>query len=510
MAGPRVAMLGVFLESNRAAPVAVEADFRSLIWLEGAALIETARERPAGVPAELAAFVAAMDATGPWEPVPILFAGCHPAGPIDGALMDRLLDEIGARLTAAGPVEAVYIANHGGMIATDRDDSDGEVFALAREIAGAKARIVATLDLHANISEVMVERSDLIVGYRTNPHVDMTERGEEAALGLRLMLAGRADPKPVLIRLPLTPASVSLLTADGPYSDLIVQGDRRRAEYAGEILNVSIFGGFVFSDSGKNGLAVIVTGRRSAAPARQLARELAERAWRERERFVKALTPLADAIAIAREKDRKPVIFSDSGDNPGGGGTGRTTELLSALVWSGADGVLIGAFYDPPLADAAHRAGRGARFTAQFNGHPGQPCDAPFEAEAEVVGLHDGPVIGRLGLYKDRAMPLGRCAALKIGGVTAVVISDRSQTADPMFFEMFGLDIGAAHTVAVKSRGHFRAGFAPWFTPDRVYEIDTEGLTSPVLERRTWLRLPRPVFPLDRDAEWQPPRWNDG
>ena len=507
MTGPRVAILGVCLESNRAAPIAREADFRALVWLEGDALIEAARDRPEVLPGELAAFVGAMDATGPWQPVPILFTGCHPAGPIDGALMDRLLDAIGARLTAAGALDAVYIANHGGMIATDRCDTDGEVIALAREIAGPAARIVVTLDLHANISDAMVARSDLIVGYRTNPHVDMTERGEEAALALRLMLAGRADPKPVLIRLPLAPASVSLLTASGLYGELIGQGDRRRAEHAGEILNVSIFGGFVFSDSAKNGLAVVVTGRTDIAPARLLARELAERAWRERERFVKPLTSLSDALALAGAADRAPVIFSDSGDNPGGGGTGRTTELLAALVWSGAERVLIGAFYDSPLADAAHAAGLGRHITARFNSHPGEACDAPFEAEAEVIGLHDGPVIGRLGLYKGRTLPLGRCAALRIGGITAVVISDRAQTADPMFFEMFGLDIGLAHTVAVKSRGHFRAGFAPWFTPERVYEIDTEGLTSPVLERRTWQHLPRPIFPLDRDAEWSPPEW---
>ena len=63
MTGPRVAILGVCLESNRAAPVAREADFRALVWLEGDALIEAARERPEALPGELAAFIGAMDAT---------------------------------------------------------------------------------------------------------------------------------------------------------------------------------------------------------------------------------------------------------------------------------------------------------------------------------------------------------------------------------------------------------------------------------------------------------------
>ena len=508
MPTPRVAIAGVWLESNRQAPVATEADFRSFYQLEGEAILAAAREKHPRILGEAAAFVKTMDATGPWEPIPILLAACHPHGCIDGRLMDAYLAKLRSGLEAArvaGPIDAVYVANHGAMIATDRDDPDGEMIALAREIAGPQARIVVTLDLHGNISERMVERSDLIVGYRTNPHVDYIERGEEAALALRLMLAGLAEPKAAFIRLPLTPASVNLLTASGPYGDMIDYGNRRRAELAGDILNVSIFGGFVFSDSTKNGVAVIVTARHDLARARMLAREIAERGWRDLSRWKKKLTPLADAVRLAGERSRKPIIFADSGDNPGGGGTGRTTELLSALVWSGAEDVLIGSFFDPPLAAAAHAAGKRARIRAVFNTGPGLPCDEPFEADAEVIGLTDGTFVGRLGSVQGRTVHVGPSAALRIGGVTVVVISDRVQTLDPMFFEMFGLDIGKAHTVAVKSRGHFRAGFIPWFSPEQVYEVDTVGLTSPVLERQQWSRLPRPSYPLDESVTWAPP-----
>ncbi len=507
MSGPRVAIVGIWLESNRQAPVAYEADFRSFYWLEGPELLEAARAKQPYILGEGAAFVKTMDATGPWEPVPVLLAACHPHGPIDGALMDRMLADMRKGLEEAGPLDAVYVANHGGMIATDRDDTDGEIIALAREFAGSKGKVIVTLDLHANISERMVENADLIVGYRTNPHVDMTERGEEAALALRMIFAGLADPKSAFIRLPLTPASVNLLTASGPYGDMIDYGTRRRAELAGDILNVSIFGGFVFSDSDKNGVAIVVTARSDVKRAQMLALEIAERGWGQRERFRKVLTPLRDAVDLALHRNRPAVILADTGDNPGGGGTGRTTELLQALHKAGAQNVLYGSFFDPPLAQAAHAAGVGARIRASFNSHRGLPCDAPFEADAEVVGLHDGTIVGRLGWAQGRTLRLGPSAALRIGCLTVIVISDRMQTLDPMFFEMFGLEIGKADTVVVKSRGHFRAGFIPWFPPERVYEVDTEGLTSPVLERRQWHRLPRPSYPLDEHATWTPPRW---
>jgi microcystin degradation protein MlrC len=208
--------------------------------------------------------------TGPWQPLPILIASSFPAGPIEQATFERALAFMLAGLKAALPLAAVYICNHGAMTATHTFDPDGEMVARVREVVGCKPRLVMTLDLHANISEQMVTPCDLVVGYRTNPHVDMIERGEEVAFGLRRMLAGLMDAKTAVVRLPLTPASVNLLTNTGPYGDLIDYGQKRQAEHSGAIANVSIFGGFVFSDTPKNGLAIIVTARRERALAEKL------------------------------------------------------------------------------------------------------------------------------------------------------------------------------------------------------------------------------------------------
>ncbi len=509
MSGPRVALLGIVLESNRFAPRATAADLESGCRLTSLDILADARGQGQRLPPEARAFIRAMDATGPWEPVPVTVAALYPAGPMAAELMADLMAEIQAGLEAAGPLDAAYLVLHGAMVAEGDDDPDGTLMQFVRRLVPSPARLVATLDLHGNISDAMVDAVDLIVGYRTNPHVDQRARGEEAALALRLMLAGEADPVTAFIRLPLAPPSVTLLTAEAPYGTLIDLGQRRLAEAGGRLLNVSIFGNFVFSDTAHNGLAILVAARDPAAEveARRLARDLAETAWADRERFTRKLTPLRDAVTLAERADRTPVIFSDAGDNPGGGGSGRTTELLAALIDSDAEGVLYGSFFLPDLAKAAHRAGVGAVIEAAFNRDDANVFDRPLTASAEVVALGDGDVTGRLGLYAGRRLLLGPTAALRIGGVTVVVISARAQTADPVFFEMLGLDIAQARTVVVKSRGHFRAGFLPWFTPDRVFEVDTTGLTSPVLLRFDWQGLPRPVYPLDPETVWQPPDW---
>jgi microcystin degradation protein MlrC len=367
------------------------------------------------------------------------------------------------------------------MVSTGGPDPDGELYAMVRGAVGPRVPVVATVDLHANIAERMVASVDALVSYRTNPHMDQAERAADAARLLHAFLDGKRACR-AFIRLPMTPASVTLLTREGPYADAIAYGQTRVRD---GIVDVSIVGGFVFSDTPKNGIAVVVNGV-DGADVRGTALDIAARIWDDRGRFVKRLTSIDEAL---RRTDR--TIWADSGDNPGGGGSGQATALLRRLVESGARDVLYGVFYEPDIAAAA----QGEReIEAVFS--------EGFRARARVLATTDGRCVGRRGIWAGRALELGPTCALAIGGVTVVCLSRRKQCADPVFFEMHGLDVRQARTVVVKSRGHFRAGFDEFFPPERVLEVDTPGLTSPVLERFDFKGLPRPVFPLDADARW--------
>ena len=506
----RIALLGMALESNAFAPAATEADFRQRLYLTGDAVVAEARKPVGRICMEMTGFVRTMDAIGGWEPVPILYTDCEPAGPVTRVFFEQTLETMTGALRQSGPVDAVFVANHGAMTAEHDTDPDGLMLTGLREVVGDEVPIVVTLDLHANISDRMATASDIIIGYQTNPHVDMYERGEEAALTTVSLLNGLRAHQ-VLIRLPLTPASVTLLTADGPYGQLIDYGQRRKRELGGQILNVSVFGGFVFSDTPDNGLAIVVTGRNERRPAFELATDIAAQAWAGRSNFRKTLTTLERAQALAEQSSagqHPPVLFSDAGDNPGGGGSGNTTALLEAMVSSAAENVLFGSLFDPELATEAHALGAGAHFDATLNRSSTYEHARTLQMPATVIALGDGQVTGRRGIYANRALNLGPTCALRLGergNVTLVLTSQRIQTADPVFFEQFSLDIGAFSTVCVKSRGHFRAGFDQWFSPRQIFEIDTAGLTAPVLSRFEWKGLPRPSYPLDEDTHWTPP-----
>jgi len=505
----RIAVLGFALESNAFAPSCGRADFEQRGTYRGEQIDMQARADHPAIYSGICGFYAEMDrrhGRSGWQPVPIVHAASQPAGPVEEGYFNELLAEFEAGLAAAGALDGVYVAEHGGATATHTHDPDGEVFALVRRIVGPDVPVVATLDLHANVSDVMMDSVDLMVGYRSNPHVDIFERGAEAARLLEELMAGTKATS-YRLRLPLVGPSVTLLTADGhPYGDLIRLGQSRLDD---RVMNVTILAGFAFADTPKNGMTVIVTTRDDPALAKALAVELAVAGWADHHRYVPRMIGLDDAAEQARAAGADPLmpplLFADPSDNPGGGGRGNTTYILAAFLKAGVHGCIAGVFFDPALVEQARAAGEGSRFRADLNARETTRFSERLSWEARVVHLHDGRFVGRHGMVEGKSVDLGPTAVLALDGVTLVVISKRQQCLSTDFFDACGIDVVGARSVVVKSRGHFRAGFQHLFPPERIREVDVPGLTSPNLANFEWQGLPRPVFPLDRDAKWSPP-----
>ncbi len=501
---PRVGILGFFLESNRWAPVTTGAMFASSCDLAGQMLQdELGRAAPRTLP-DTTGFVATMQAMGSWQPVALRLAAAQPGGPAEHAFFAALLEDIAQRLADAMPLDAVFISSHGAALTTEHDDPDGLLFARVRAVVGEQVPVVAVLDLHTNVSQRMTDALSAFVAYRTNPHTDLYVCGQEAAQHLHTLLA-RGPGVVEQVKLPFVPPATSQLIGAGtPYAALLALADER---VGGDILNVSLCGGFALADCAKCGFSVVVTaamGRR--AEARALALELARQVWASRHDFVSRLTPLDEAVAAAlgaSEPGADRLILADVGDNPGGGGGGNTVILLQALVRSGAREVLLGVFTDPVLASQAHAAGVGAVIEARFNhGLNDDPFARPFQAWARVLAVSDGVFVGRQGLVKGTEHRMGLSALLQIDGVQVAVISVRQQLLDPAQLDVLGVDMSLVSTLVVKSRGHFRAAFEGFAPPARILEVDCPGLTTPNLATLPWTRLPRPVFPIDAQTLW--------
>ncbi len=503
---PRIAVLGFAIECNRFSPISTAEDFETDVDIRGNRIVAEGRAEASITLPDLPGFFTEMDRNGPWTPVPLRVSQAQPGGPVEESFFKGFLAEIAAGLKSVLPVDGVFVSCHGAALAEGTDDPDGDLFELVRSVVGPDVPVVAVFDLHANVSRRMTDNLSVFVGYRENPHNDIHERGVEAAQHLRECLAG-ARTAVTMVKVPIVSPPIALLTARGPYADLIKYG---QTKVGGDIMNVSVMAGFAYADSPKNGLTAVVTarnGKREAAAALSL--DIARRAWGMKERFKRGMMGLSDAVALAasvgRDRRRKPIILADVADNPGGGARGNTTYLLRALKAAGARGVIFGVFNDAALAARAHELGEGATFTASFNTRETHEFSLPFDCEATVVKLTDGKYVGRRGVLRNVAADMGPSALLDLGGIHIVVITHRCQCMDPRQFESFGLDIAAARVVVVKSRGHFRGGFDEFFRPEQIYEVDCPGLTSPVLANFTWTKLPRPVYPLDEETTWTPP-----
>jgi len=497
----------MFIESNAFARTVGEPQWRGL-YLDGDEVSNDARAEHPRQPFEVVGFYNAMDQLGDWEPAPILNTVAGAGGACEHGFFADTLAKVSAALADAGPLDGVYICNHGAMITTEEEDADGVFFAAVRDAVGSDVPIVATLDPHGNVSDLMVDSVDVVVAYRTDPHVDQVERGQEAAAVMHELWAG-VEPHPVFVKLPIVAPNVSLFTDHGPFAELIQLGEERVHP---DIFNVSILGGFAFSDTAKNGLAIIVTGRNTAEAATNLARDLADLGWANRERFIAEAISIDDAVhrAVAAGVDHTlpAMVMSDLGDNAGAGGPVNTLWMLEALHQAGAQDTLIVNFRDRHVVQAAQDAGIGSTFTATFTGDNWQRSDAQgstYQTEAKVLALHDGNLVGRRGIVAGKSLRAGPMALVDLGGVRVVVTSYTAVGNDPIFSEALGVDLAEVQTIVVKVRSSFPPAYDEFVTPENMLFVDTPGRTSPMLDRMPLENLPRPVYPLDQGFEWTNP-----
>jgi microcystin degradation protein MlrC len=392
--------------------------------------------------------------------VPTAWAAASPSAHVTRDAYERIADMIVGRLEAAGTVDAVYLDLHGAMVTEHLPDGEGELLARVRALVGDRVPLVASLDLHANVTRRMVQHADLLIAYRTYPHVDMAETGARAAAFLLQRLAGLPRPRVSLRRvpflIPLQAQCTMLEPARTLYEDL------PSAEGNG-VLSVSFTPGFPAADFPECGPAVLAYARDTESASRAAEGLRAQVEAREPDFDYPVYAPeegVRRALQIAARANR-PVVIADTQDNPGAGGNSDTTGMLRALVAASAQRAAIGLIADAEAARIAHAAGQGATIEVRLGGKSGIPGDSPFPGRFAVERLSDGRVTCKGPFYRGARMNLGPSACLRIGGVRVVVASNKPQMADQEMYRFVGVEPTEQALLVNKSSVHFRADFAP-------------------------------------------------
>src|SRR5499426_711188 len=424
--------------------------------------------------------------------VGLAWAAASPSAHVTRDAYERIAGEIVRRLEADGPFDAVYLDLHGAMVTEHLDDGEGELLARVRRVVGRVVPLVASLDLHANVTHAMIEHADGLVAYRTYPHVDMAETGGRAARLLDSILrAGRplAKHHGALDYLTGIPSQCTFMApAKGLYETL--------AELEGKYgVSLSFTPGFPMADIPECGMAVFGYGA-DEARVRAATRALHGAIGDAERDFALELHEPDAAVrrAMQRGEPGRPVVLADTQDNPGAGGNGDTTGLLAALIHHRAEGAVLGLLIDPPSAARAHEVGVGANARFALGEISGIPGRQPFAGEFTVEALGDGRFTCSGPMFNGFRMRLGRMAALRsraAPGVRVVLASVKCQAADQEMLRHVGVEPRRERIVALKSSVHFRADFQPIAREVLVVRAPGPALADPAEFK--WTRLRRGV-----------------
>jgi microcystin degradation protein MlrC len=483
-------------ETNTFSPVATPLE---AFGRNGPCYDEDAYRENAGMRTAMSAFIDAAQREGARIVTPVS-ASANPSGRVSSAAYDAICESI---LNATDGCDAVLLDLHGAMVAENSPDGEGDLLERVRRKL-PHAPIAVSLDLHANVTQKMIDNADVITCFKTYPHVDMYESGEHAARLLFDKVHETAKPTIAWAQPPLLTHTLKSATASGAMKRAVDAA--RKAEGQAGVLAVSVLSGFSLADIEAPCISVIVVADGDHEKAQTVANEIASQIWNEREEFVYRSAPLAESVsqgASLAEGADKPVLLLDHGDNCMSGGTCDTTDVLEEALKQGLDGIVVGPLCDPEAVARLFEAGVGAKVTLGIGNKlmsvasGGKP---PLEVTGIVRALTDGEYTISGPTYTGQRAYMGRAAMLETPSARILVTERTHEPWDLGVFENVGIDPRGARFLILKSRMYCRPVFVP--IASGLVECDSRGVTSSDYALFEFRNLKRPVFPLDREAEY--------
>ncbi|MCA1647943.1 MAG: M81 family metallopeptidase [Chloroflexi bacterium] len=491
----RLATIGFSHETNTFSNVPTDyARFEELGVFRG---VEVAREF-GGSQATIAGFLAA-DEQLDVEVVPLFFAHAHPFGTITGEAFERISAEMLDLLRANAPWDGVLLALHGAAVSENHPDADGEILRRVRELVGPAVPIGVTYDMHANVSQGMVEQATVTTVYQTNPHLDARERAIECANLIIRTVRGEIRPVQALEMPPLLVNILKQFTGEEPMRGLVEAAQVVRAR-AG-ILSTSVVEGYPYADVAEMGMSFLAVADGDPAAARTAARSLADSAWQRRADLQGQAPSPAMALRRAAAAPRGPVVLMDVGDNIGGGSPADSTILLAEARRLGLPS-LLQTLCDPQAVQACVRAGVGAQVTlavgAKTDDRHGQPITVSGSVRIISDGRFEDPRPTHGGYRFFDGGPTVRLDTTE--GYTLVLTSKR--VGNTSIQQMYSLGIRPEEYQVVVAKGVIspRPAYGP--IASEVILVDTPGVTAADLTTFRYQRRRRPLYPFESETTY--------
>jgi microcystin degradation protein MlrC len=430
------------------------------------------------------------------EIVPSIVGHAMPAGIVTEEVVDTFVGTMVDTL-ARIQVDGVILHLHGAMVTEEHDDGEGYVIETMREKIGPNIPIAVTLDLHATLTPLMIEKADFITIYRTYPHMDLAERGREAASVMLKMLDGRIKPVMALSKPPvIIGPPMNVLPAAMPMQRIMDRARRMEAEIAGVIAACPAHG-FMQQDVPHAGVGVVVTTDGDPELAQKLADELGDMMFDCRKDYLVDLPDPEETIRLAMQSNKPPVAIADTGDNIGGGTPGDGTSLLHEILKQGVDTAFV-PLWDPEAAQIAAEAGVGSVVTLEVGGKSDAIYGPPVKITGRVRTITDGVYTNRAGGgYRAGVVDnMGLSVRIDVDGITVVLNSIATSPNNIMHANAIGVYPEDYRISVCKGGLAFREAYKPPVANSYI-QSDTPGYSSSNLKNFTYTKIRRPMFPLD-------------
>jgi microcystin degradation protein MlrC len=419
--------------------------------------------------------------------LPVFLASAVPGGRVERQTYDAIKTEFLGRLRELLPLDGVYLLMHGAMYVDGMTDAEGDWISAVRSVVGGRCLISASYDLHGNLSRRVIDNIDMLSAFRTAPHIDREETHKRACDMLVRCLDENIRPTLMWAPIPVLMPGERSSTEYEPAKRLWGQLPALNAQDG--VMDVSLLVGYVWADEARATAAAVVTGTKPAV-LQKVATSLAQQYWDARSEFAFGVPTgtMAEIIARAQGLSTRPVVISDSGDNPTGGGTGDRADALAELLRLKVRDVVLAGIADRPATEACYRAGAGQTLALKVGGALDPQASQPVDVSAKVVFL-----------AKTDRLP-ERQAVIEVDGVTVVLTARRRPFHEIVDFTSLGLDPKAFRILVVKA-GYLVPAIAAIANPNLM--ALTDGAVNQDIPRLS-SRHRVPTYPWVKDLRWSP------
>ncbi|MEM7551173.1 MAG: M81 family metallopeptidase [Bacteroidota bacterium] len=422
------------------------------------------------------------------EAVPIMTAWSNSGGPIEKELFDYFQTYILEKLREQ-QWDGIYLSMHGAMGVEGIQDPESHLLGAVRDLVGYEIPIAVSLDLHANVTQKLVDQATFITAYRTNPHRDHFKVGFKTSKILVNTVLGNIKPVMAFRKMKLLKGGGFNIDFLKPMRSIFRA--MSRMEKNKKVLSVGNFMVHLWIDEPEMGWSCIVVTDDDKELAEDLCEQLANRNWEVRDHKHPELDTPTQAIQKVKRSWLKRLfgtaIICDVSDLVAAGAPGENTHILRTLQQE-ANGLTV---YIPLRDEEEVNRLYDRSELEMVEVKVGRKLDSVYNEEVQLKGQ----------ILKKGETEFGRTVVIKSRGIHLILTQLPCPIFRPSFFKELGLSLWKADITVVKNLFPFRLFF---FLYNRLtVNVATAGITNVNVFELEYKHIPRPIYPLDDISDWK-------